>query len=417
MQTPASFNDESAAPGRDRSATRGQHRVAALVVAAGRGRRFGDQAGAPKQYLRLGPWSVLGRAAAAFAAHPAIGQVRVVIHGDDRDLYERATAGLALAPPVAGGRRRQDSVRLGLESLADFAPDRVLIHDAARPLVDGALIDRVIAALDEFDGAIPALAVTDTLKLGAGGVITGATPRDGVFRAQTPQGFRFDAILGAHRRAERESADEFTDDAAIAAFAGIEVALVAGSESNLKITTDDDLARARLLMAAAAGAGETRTGFGLDVHAFDAGKPGPVRLCGLDIAHACGLAGHSDADVGLHAATDALLGAVAAGDIGQHFPPSDPRWKGADSEIFLRHAAETVARAGGRIAHLDLTVVCEAPKVGPHRDAMRARIAAILGIDIARVSVKATTTEKLGALGRGEGIAAEAVATVILGGA
>lgn len=390
--------------------------AAALIVAAGRGSRFGSGAGLPKQYHPLGQWSVLARAAAAFAAHPRVGEVRVVIHGDDRDLYDRATAGLGLGEPVTGGKRRQDSVRLGLESLRNRQPDAVLIHDAARPLVDGSLIDRVLGALAEFDGAIPALAVTDTLKLGAGGVISGAMPRDGVFRAQTPQGFRFEAILDAHRRAERESRDEFTDDAAIAAFAGIEVALVAGSENNIKITTDEDLARARALIAAAAG-GETRTGFGFDVHAFDAQKPGPVRLCGIDLPHGRGLAGHSDADCGLHAATDALLGCVAAGDIGQHFPPSDAKWKNADSAIFLRHAAEIVSRAGGRIVHLDITIVCEAPRVAPHRDAMRSRIAEVLGIDVGRVSVKATTTEKLGALGRGEGIAAEAVATVVLGGA
>lgn len=385
--------------------------AAALIVAAGRGSRFG--AGMPKQYHPLGRWSVLARAAAAFAAHPGIGEVRVVIHGDDRELYDRATAGLGLGEPVIGGKRRQDSVRLGLESLRGGNPDNVLIHDAARPLVDGALIDRVLDALGEFDAAIPALAVTDTLKLGAGGIVSGAIPRDGVYRAQTPQGFRFEAILDAHRCAERESREEFTDDAAIAAFAGIEVALVAGSENNIKITNDGDLARARALLAAAAG-GETRSGSGFDVHAFDPRKPGPLRLCGIDVAHDRGLAGHSDADAGLHAATDALLGCVAAGDIGEHFPPSDARWKNADSAIFLRHAADIVARAGGRIVNLDITIVCEAPRVSPHRDAMRARIAAILGIDTGRVSVKATTTEKLGALGRGEGIAAQAVATVRL---
>ncbi|MQA66558.1 MAG: bifunctional 2-C-methyl-D-erythritol 4-phosphate cytidylyltransferase/2-C-methyl-D-erythritol 2,4-cyclodiphosphate synthase [Alphaproteobacteria bacterium] len=388
---------------------------AALIVAAGRGRRFGESAPAPKQYLALNRWTVLGRAAAAFLAHPRIGLVRVVIHGDDRAHYEQATRGLGLAEPVLGGRRRQDSVRLGLESLGDIAPDTVLIHDAARPLVDGALIDRVLTALDEFDGAVPALAIADTLKLGSGGVITGGMPRDGVFRAQTPQGFRFRAILDAHRRAEKESGEDFTDDAAIAAFAGVEVALVAGTESNFKITTDDDLGRARAVLAGAS-PGETRTGQGFDMHGFDAAKPGPVRVCGVDVPHPQALAGHSDSDVGLHAATDALLGAIAAGDIGEHFSPSDPKWKGADSEIFLRHAAALVAAAGGRIVHLDLTVICEAPKIAPHRDSMRRRVAEILGVDPARVSIKATTTEGLGALGRGEGIAAQAIATVNFGG-
>ncbi|MGE0652161.1 MAG: bifunctional 2-C-methyl-D-erythritol 4-phosphate cytidylyltransferase/2-C-methyl-D-erythritol 2,4-cyclodiphosphate synthase [Alphaproteobacteria bacterium] len=388
---------------------------AALIVAAGRGRRFGESAPAPKQYLELNRWTVLGRAAAAFLAHPRIGLVRVVIHGDDRAHYEAATRGLGLGEPVLGGRRRQDSARLGLESLDDVAPDTVLIHDAARPLVDGALIDRVLTALDEFDGAIPALAIADTLKLGSGGVITGGMPRDGVFRAQTPQGFRFQAILDAHRRAEKESGEDFTDDAAIAAFAGVEVAIVAGTESNFKITTDDDLARARAVLAGAS-PGETRTGQGFDVHGFDAAKPGPVRVCGVDVPHPQALAGHSDSDVGLHAATDALLGAIASGDIGEHFPPSDPKWKGADSEIFLRHAAALVTAAGGRVVHLDITVICEAPKIAPHREAMRRRVAEILGIDFTRVSVKATTTEGLGALGRGEGIAAQAIASVGFGG-
>jgi 2-C-methyl-D-erythritol 4-phosphate cytidylyltransferase/2-C-methyl-D-erythritol 2,4-cyclodiphosphate synthase len=386
----------------------------ALIVAAGRGRRFGESAPAPKQYLALNRWTVLGRAAAAFLAHPRIGLVRVVIHGDDRQHYEAATRGLGLAEPVLGGRRRQDSVRFGLESLSDIAPDAVLIHDAARPLVDGALIDRVLVALNEFDGVIPALAIADTLKLGSGGVITGGMPRDGVFRAQTPQGFRYQAILDAHRRAEKESGEDFTDDAAIAAFAGIEVALVPGAERNFKITTDDDLARARAVLTRASSS-ETRTGQGFDMHGFNAASPGPVRVCGVDVPHPRGVTGHSDADVGLHAATDALLGAIAAGDIGQHFPPSDPKWKGADSQIFLRHAAALVTAAGGRVVHLDVTVICEAPKIAPHRDSMRRRVAEILGIDPARVSVKATTTEGLGALGRGEGIAAQAIATVGFG--
>ncbi len=302
-------------------------------------------------------------------------------------------------------------MRLGLESLADSPPVKVLIHDAARPLADRALIGRVIDALDAGDGAVPSLPVADTLKLATGGIVTGTMPRENVFRAQTPQGFGFAAILEAHRLAAKQSGHDFTDDAAIAEFAGIEVTLVPGSEANLKITTDDDLARAEALLAAAT---EYRTGHGFDVHAFDPGKPGPVRLCGVDVPYARGLTGHSDADAGLHALTDALLGAVAAGDIGSHFPPSDPKWRGADSGIFLAHAAKLVHAAGGRIVHADITVICEMPKVGPYRNAMRARIAAILGVEPTRVSVKATTTEKLGALGRGEGLAAEAVATVAL---
>ncbi len=387
----------------------------ALIVAAGRGRRFGERGPAPKQYLPLaGQTTVLARTIAAFVAHPGVDGVRVVIHDDDRHHYDDAVGELGLMAPVTGGAERLDSVRLGLESLCDEAPARVLIHDAARPLVDSALIDRVLAALDDADGAIPALAVSDTLKLASGGFITGGVPRDGVFRAQTPQGFRFEAILEAHRLAEHEKGQSFTDDAAVAAHAGIEVAVVAGSEKNLKITTDEDLARARALIAGLGGA-DIRTGQGFDIHKFDDARPGPVRLCGIDIPCDHALAGHSDADSGLHAATDALLGAIAAGDIGSHFPPSDARWKGADSAVFLRHAGELVTQAGGRVLNLDVTLICERPRISPHRDAMRARIAEILGIEPARVSVKATTMEGLGALGRGEGIAAQAAATVAIG--
>lgn len=384
----------------------------ALIVAAGRGRRFGERGPAPKQYMTLGRWTVLGRAVAAFTGHPRVNAVRVVIHGDDRAHYDWATSGLSLMEPILGGRRRQDSVRLGLESLQDLAPDTVLIHDAARPMVDSALIDRVLDALQDGDGAIPALAVVDTLKLGAGETITGEVPRDGIFRAQTPQGFRFETILAAHRRADHDSKEDFTDDAAIAAFAGIDVALVAGSEGNFKITTDDDLARARALM----GGAEVRSGQGFDVHAFAEPGSGPVRLCGIDIPFAQGLSGHSDADAGLHALTDALLGTIAAGDIGQHFPPTDTRWKDANSETFLRHALGLVRQAGGRVVNVDLTIICEAPKIAPHSDAMRDRLAEILGLEKARVSIKATTTEKLGALGQGDGIAAHAIATVVLEG-
>jgi 2-C-methyl-D-erythritol 4-phosphate cytidylyltransferase / 2-C-methyl-D-erythritol 2,4-cyclodiphosphate synthase len=384
----------------------------ALIVAAGRGRRFSERGPAPKQYMTLGRWTVLGRAAAAFTAHPRVDAVRVVIHGDDRAHYGVATSGLSLMEPVLGGRRRQDSVRLGLESLQDMAPDTVLIHDAARPMVDGALIDRVLDALKDGDGAVPALAVADTLKLGAGDAITGEVPRDGIFRAQTPQGFRFEAILDAHQRAERDAKENFTDDAAIAAFAEIDVALVAGSEGNFKITTDDDLARARTLM----GGAEIRTGQGFDVHAFGPSGSGPVRLCGIDIPFDKGLSGHSDADAGLHAVTDALLGTIAAGDIGQHSSPTDARWKGANSETFLRHALGLVTKAGGRVVNVDLTIICEAPKIAPHSDAMRDRLAEVLGLEKTRVSIKATTTEQLGALGQGDGIAAQAIATVVLEG-
>ena len=386
----------------------------ALIVAAGHGSRFAVGAERPKQYVPLAGRAMLARAAAAFIDHPAVDGTRVVIRRRDRKLYDEAVAGLTLLAPVTGGATRQDSVRLGLESLAGDAPDRVLIHDAARPLVDANLITRVIDALERFNGAVPAVPVADTLKLGAGGVVTGSLPRDNLWRAQTPQGFWFEAILDAHRRAAEARQPEFTDDAAVAEFAGIEVALVAGAADNLKITTDEDLARALRLLS---GSAEYRTGHGFDVHAFDPAKPGPVRLCGIDIPHGTGLAGHSDADAGLHAVTDALLGAIGAGDIGAHFPPGDQKWKDADSERFLRRAAELVAAAGGAVVHVDVTVISEAPRIAAHREAMRRRIAAILGIEAGRVSVKATTTDGLGALGRGEGLAAEAVATVALAGA
>ena len=378
----------------------------ALVVAAGRGRRFGGES--PKQYAPLAGRPLLRHSLAAFAAHPGIEAVRAVIHPDDREYYEAAADGLGLLPPVPGGGSRQESVRLGLESLEGTAPGRVLIHDGARPFVEPALIDRVLDALERAPGAIAALPVTDTLKRGEAERIAGTVRREGLWRAQTPQGFRFEDILAAHRAA-RDTPD-LTDDAAVAERAGLEVLLVAGSPANVKVTTPEDLARAERWLA---GAGEeTRTGFGFDVHRFGPGDR--VRLCGIDVPHDAGLLGHSDADVGLHAVVDALLGALAAGDIGEHFPPDDPRWKGADSAVFVLHARALLDARGGRIVNLDVTLVCERPKIGPHRAAMRARLAELLGVAAERVSVKATTTERLGFAGRGEGLAAQAVAVVAL---
>jgi 2-C-methyl-D-erythritol 4-phosphate cytidylyltransferase / 2-C-methyl-D-erythritol 2,4-cyclodiphosphate synthase len=377
----------------------------ALVVAAGRGARLGGPL--PKQYLPLAGRPLLRHSLETLAAHPGIAAVRVVFNPEDRAHYEAATRGLGLLDPVAGGAARQDSVRLGLESLAAAAPDRVLIHDGARPFLDAATVDRVLAALDEADGAIPALAMSDTMKRGENGRVLETVDRRHLWRAQTPQGFRFDAILAAHR-AVRGS--ELSDDAAVAERAGLAVRLVAGNEGNFKVTTSEDFLRAEQILAARTG--DIRTGQGFDVHAFGAGDH--LWLCGMKIAHEQGLVGHSDADVGLHALTDAILGALGAGDIGMHFPPSDPQWRGAESHRFLRHAADLVAAAGGSIAHADITIICERPKIGPHRDAMVARIAEILAIDHRRVSVKATTTEKLGFTGRGEGIAAQAVATIRL---
>jgi 2-C-methyl-D-erythritol 4-phosphate cytidylyltransferase/2-C-methyl-D-erythritol 2,4-cyclodiphosphate synthase len=379
--------------------------IYALVVAAGRGTRLG--AARPKQYLPLAGRPLLRYALEALRAHPRIAGIAAVIHPDDRVLYDEAASGLDLLPPVAGGAERQDSVRNGLEALAPHRPAHVLIHDGARPFVDRTTIDRVIAALDAAPGAIAALPVRDTVKRESGGHIAGTIERAGLWRASTPQGFHFPAILAAHRAA---AGDALTDDAAIAERAGMKVALVEGSEENFKVTTAADLERAERVLAARLG--DVRTGQGFDVHAFGPGDK--VWLCGVAVPHGQNLIGHSDADVGLHALTDALLGALGAGDIGMHFPPSDPAWRGAASDRFLRHAADLVAKAGGMIAHVDVTLICERPKVGPHRAAMVARIAGILGIEAARVSVKATTTERLGFTGRGEGIAASAVATIRL---
>ncbi|KAA0683961.1 bifunctional 2-C-methyl-D-erythritol 4-phosphate cytidylyltransferase/2-C-methyl-D-erythritol 2,4-cyclodiphosphate synthase [Roseomonas genomospecies 6] len=379
----------------------------ALIVAAGSGQRFGAEQ--PKQYLDLAGKPVLRHTVEAFLRHPKVSAVRVVINPAFRDLYDAAVAGLDLPEPVAGGASRQDSVRNGLEALADSAPDRVLIHDAARPLIDAATIDAVVAALDSHPAALAAVPVADTLKRGEAGLVTGTVDRSGLWRAQTPQGFRFPEILAAHRDA---AGLELTDDAAVAERAGLPVALVPAREENFKVTTPDDLTRAARALDDALS--DIRTGTGFDVHRFAEGDH--VTLCGVRVPHSHALDGHSDADVGLHALTDAILGALCAGDIGSHFPPSDPQWRGADSALFLKHAAELVTARGGRIAHVDVTIICERPKVGPHREAMTARVAEILGMPADRVSVKATTTERLGFTGRGEGIAAQAVATVRLPG-
>jgi 2-C-methyl-D-erythritol 4-phosphate cytidylyltransferase/2-C-methyl-D-erythritol 2,4-cyclodiphosphate synthase len=379
--------------------------VYALVVAAGRGSRFGgDQ---PKQYLPLGGRMVLHHAVSALAAHPRIAGVQVTIRPEDRDLFDRAVGGLDVLSPVAGGATRQDSVRLGLESLAALRPRHVLIHDGARPFPNAALIDRVIDGLDRAAAAIPCLPVRDTIKSAEAGVIRTTVDRSRLWRAQTPQGFHFDAILAAHRAA---AGHELTDDSAVAEMAGLTPLLVAGDEDNLKVTTAEDLAAAERLFAARLG--DLRVGQGFDVHMFGPGDK--VLICGVEIPHGAGLVGHSDADVGLHSLTDAVLGAIGAGDIGGHFPPGDPQWRGAASAQFLVHAADLVRARGGAVAHVDVTIICERPRIGPYRAAMVERVAAILGIAADRVSVKATTTDRLGFTGRGEGIAAQAVATVRL---
>jgi 2-C-methyl-D-erythritol 4-phosphate cytidylyltransferase/2-C-methyl-D-erythritol 2,4-cyclodiphosphate synthase len=390
-----------------------ENAVIAVIVAAGRGARAGA-GGGPKQYRPLAGRAVIAWTAAAFVDHPRIDAVRVVIHGDDRQDYDAALASFAdhpkLLAPVIGGAARQDSVRLGLESLEDLAPETVLIHDAARPFVDAALIARVIDAARRHDGAIAALPVYDSLKrAGARDLIDGAVPREALWRAQTPQGFCFAKILAAHGAARGKT---LTDDAAVAEAAGLAVALVPGSPDNMKITQAEDFGMAEILLGRKARPMEYRTGHGIDVHGFEAGNA--VVLCGVAIPHDKKLKGHSDADAGLHALTDALLGALGEGDIGDHFPPSDPQWKGAPSRIFLEKARDLAAARGGAIVHCDVTLVCEAPKISPHRAAMRAALAEILQIDPARISIKATTTEQLGFLGRREGIAAMATATVAL---
>lgn len=376
--------------------------IAAVIVAAGRGLRAG--AGLPKQWRRLGGRSVAAHAIAAFREHPRVGLVVLVLHTDEMDLAPGWTAhGDMLVVP--GGVTRAASVRAGLEALIGRGVERVLIHDVARPLVGGALIDRVIDALETWEGAAPALPVVDALWLGtAEGLVGGTRDRTGLWRAQTPQGFRYEAILAAHRR----GGDEAPDDVAVARAAGLDVRIVEGDERNLKITGPGDFARAEALLEESM---DIRIGNGFDVHAFGPGDH--VVLCGVSVPHDHGLTGHSDADVGMHAITDALFGALAEGDIGRHFPPSDPRWKGAASDIFLHRAATLAAERGYAVSNVDLTLICERPKIGPHAGQMGQELAAILGICPGRVSVKATTSERLGFTGREEGIAAMATVALV----
>ncbi|MGE0574229.1 MAG: bifunctional 2-C-methyl-D-erythritol 4-phosphate cytidylyltransferase/2-C-methyl-D-erythritol 2,4-cyclodiphosphate synthase [Reyranella sp.] len=378
----------------------------ALIVAGGRGTRFGGLL--PKQYALFEGESVLRRSVLAFRDVPGIDRLQVVIGHEDDARYGAAVGDLGLSPPVRGGASRQHSVLNGLEALADDPPHLVAVHDAARPFVRPADIAACLAALGDpvVDGAVLGVPLADTLKrTDDGGVITGTVPRGGLWRAQTPQVFRFRPLLDAHRAAATLAASEgtaLTDDAAVAERAGLRVVMVRGHEDNRKITTADDLDVTSIM--------ETRTAFGFDVHGFGPGES--VTLGGVVIAHVRGLVGHSDADVALHALTDAILGTIGAGDIGMHFPPSDPQWRGVSSDRFLHHAVGLLQAAGGRIVHLDVTLICEAPRIGPHRQAMVDAIARITGVEPGRVSVKATTTEGLGFTGRREGIAAQAVATI-----
>lgn len=377
----------------------------ALIVSAGRGHRLGGEI--PKQYLPLAGKSVLSRTIEAFSSHPSVDFVRVVIHPDDETFYRDAVGGLELLEPVLGGAERQDSVRLGLESLAELGAGKVLIHDSVRPFVDHELISRVIDSISDENGVIPAVAVSDTLKRGTNGTVVETVDRRELWRVQTPQGFPFTGILEAHRRAAGEV---LTDDAAVAEAAGLSVRIVDGAEQNIKITRQEDMTQAERLLSTTPGM--TRVGTGFDVHRFKDGDF--VTICGVKIAHSHSLEGHSDADVGLHALTDAILGAIGGGDIGIHFPPSDPQWQDAPSDIFLRHAVDQVAVLGGRIQNLDITIICEAPRIAPHREAMIEQVAAITGLKSQQINLKGTTTEKLGFTGRGEGIAAQAIAAVFL---
>ncbi len=374
--------------------------TAAIIVAAGRGMRAGG--GTPKQWQPLAGRRVADWTIDAFRMLPGVARIVLVLSPEDRAAWEEFADGdLILAE---GGATRDQSVRNGLEAIDNMGIIRVLIHDVARPLVDAATIHRVLEALETHPGAAPALAVTDALWTGAGGLVTGTRDRTGLYAAQTPQGFRYDAILAAHRAHKGGAAD----DVEVARAAGLDVAIVEGHPDNIKITLPGDFARAGRILR---GKMDIRLGNGYDVHRFGPGDH--VTLCGVKLPFDRGLDGHSDADVGMHAVTDAIYGALAQGDIGRHFPPSDPQWKGAASEIFLRHAVELAASMGYRIANADCTLVCEFPKIGPHAAAMQAEMARIMGIEPSRVSVKATTSEQLGFTGRGEGIAALATAALV----
>jgi 2-C-methyl-D-erythritol 4-phosphate cytidylyltransferase/2-C-methyl-D-erythritol 2,4-cyclodiphosphate synthase len=384
-------------------------RTAVVLVAAGRGLRAG--AGGPKQYREIGGVPVIFRAMEAFSTHADVFAVQPVVNPDDSAMFTAAVAGLKHEAPTDGGATRQASVLAGLEALAKHKPDIVLIHDAARPFVSAGVISRAIEAASRTGAAIPVVPVTDTIKVtGEDGNVADTPDRARLRIAQTPQSFRFDVILDAHRRAAKDGRSDFTDDAAIAEWAGLTVATFEGDVANMKLTTPEDFVREEARLASLLG--DIRTGTGYDVHAF--GEGDHLMICGVRVPHTKGFLAHSDGDVGLHALVDAILGALADGDIGSHFPPSDVKWKGASSDQFLKYAIERVTQRGGRIANLEVTMICERPKIGPLRDTMRARIAEISGVDISRVAVKATTSERLGFTGREEGIAATASATIRL---
>jgi len=380
---------------------------AVLILSGGSGARFSTKI--PKQYFKLGDKTIIRHAIDAFLEHPEIEAIRVVRRPQDKRLYEDSVTGIKILEPTDGGKTRHESVRLGLESLKDIKPQWVLIHDAARPFPNKSLITRVLNGLTKSHAVVPGLPLLDTIKELEDNrkTIKKTIDRKKLWRAQTPQAFHYKTILNAHRKTTEE---EMTDDAAVAEKAGISVTIVDGLNDNIKVTTQEDLQKATKMLNFSDSV--TRVGTGFDAHRFGPGSH--VVLCGIKIKHEQGLEGHSDADVPMHALTDAILGAISAGDIGSHFPPSDKKWRDAPSDQFLRHASKLVQDLNGTIINVDLTIICESPKIGPHREAMQKKISEILGIPPSGVSVKATTTEQLGFTGRREGIAAQAITSILL---
>ncbi len=386
-------------------------KIAAIIVAAGSGSRAGGEQ--PKQYQKIGGEAILRRTLRIFANHPDITVVQTVIGANQLAAFKEAAQGLKVATPVVGGNTRQESCRIGIEACEPSKPDIVLIHDAARPFVSNESISAIIAALQQADGAIPALPVADTIKQANDGIVEMTLDRSTLYNVQTPQGFHFHAIREAHAKAASLGRTDFTDDAAVAEAAGLKVKLVPGDPRNRKLTTTQDIAMADAeLKAQPARAIDIRVGQGIDFHRFETGAS--LWLCGVEIPHSHKLAGHSDADVALHAVTDAILGAIGEGDIGTHFPPTDPQWKGARSSIFLAKARDLLEAMGGTIANVDITILAEAPRIAPHIATMKAELARQLGIVESRIAIKATTTEMMGAIGRREGMAAMATATIRL---
>ena len=386
--------------------------VAAVIVAGGSGLRAGGEK--PKQYQLIGGRPVIWWTCRAFLGHPAVDHVQAVIGEGHETMFAEAVRGLALPLPVIGGSTRQESCRIGVQAVERHRPDKVLIHDAARPFVSASLIDEVIAWLDRFPAVVPGMPVAETLKFAPGGLVSRTVDRASIWTAQTPQGFAYDKILAAHDKAETERTQGLTDDASVAEHAGIAISMIPGRQENRKLTTAEDIEIANRDMTARTlqNLPDIRVGQGIDIHPFEDGDA--VTLCGVAIPYAQRLKGHSDADAAMHALTDAILGTIGEGDIGTHFPPSDPQWKGAASRVFLEKAMELLAAKGGRIANADITILAEAPKIAPHVAAMKAFLAPLLNVEPSRVAIKATTMEKLGAIGRKEGIMACATVTVRL---